>query len=109
MKCKACNGNGVIDFTNYATGNSGSFTCPDCNGEGQLPEISVDQLLEALLKLHAEEQFGDCVEDGEVYPCKTVKLIQLFKDRRPCPGAWDGAVGATDPCELCGGVVADHG
>lgn len=25
-----------------------------------------------------------------------------------CPGAWDGVVGTTDPCEICGKVFGDH-
>jgi hypothetical protein len=25
--------------------------------------------------LHTKEQFGDCVEDGEEYPCPTIKVL----------------------------------
>lgn len=25
-----------------------------------------------------------------------------------CEGSWDGAVGATDPCDICGKVFSDH-
>lgn len=29
----------------------------------------------ALRKLHAKEEFNDCVEDGEPYPCKTIQIL----------------------------------
>ena len=29
----------------------------------------------ALRMIHIEEQFGDCVEDGERYPCKTISIL----------------------------------
>lgn len=29
----------------------------------------------AIRMLHDKEMFGDCVEDGEVYPCKTIQVL----------------------------------
>lgn len=29
----------------------------------------------ALRNVHTEEQFGDCVEDGDPYPCQTIQLL----------------------------------
>jgi hypothetical protein len=29
----------------------------------------------ALRRVHTEEQFGDCVEDGDPYPCQTIQLL----------------------------------
>lgn len=29
----------------------------------------------ALRAVHVEEQFGDCVEDGDPYPCQTIQLL----------------------------------
>lgn len=31
--------------------------------------------LAAIRTLHEREQFGDCVEDGEAFPCKTVRIL----------------------------------
>jgi hypothetical protein len=28
-----------------------------------------------LRKVHEREQFGDCVEDGEPYPCATIRIL----------------------------------
>ena len=36
-----------------------------------------DILAAELRRVHAKEQFGDCVEDGEVWPCQTVKMLNL--------------------------------
>lgn len=33
-----------------------------------------------LREIHAREEFGDCVEDGEPFPCKTVRVLD-FMDR----------------------------
>lgn len=29
----------------------------------------------AIRIIHQKEMFGDCVEDGEVYPCKTIQIL----------------------------------
>lgn len=29
----------------------------------------------ALREIHAREEFGDCIEDGEPYPCKTIRVL----------------------------------
>lgn len=31
--------------------------------------------LTAIRNLHEKELFGDCVEDGETFPCKTVRIL----------------------------------
>lgn len=36
-----------------------------------------DILAAELRRVHAKEQFGDCVEDGERYPCQTVRMLDL--------------------------------
>ena len=34
-----------------------------------------EQKLIAIRQVHAVEMFGDCVEDGEQYPCKTIRIL----------------------------------
>ena len=36
-----------------------------------------DILASTLRRVHAKEMFGDCEEDGEHYPCKTVRMLDL--------------------------------
>lgn len=36
-----------------------------------------DVLVSALRRVHVKEMFGDCEEDGEVWPCKTVRMLNL--------------------------------
>jgi len=36
---------------------------------------TADQKLAAIRMIHQPEMFGDCVEDGEPYPCKTVRIL----------------------------------
>lgn len=36
-----------------------------------------DILASALRRVHTKEEFGDCVEDGEPYPCPTIRAIDL--------------------------------
>lgn len=36
-----------------------------------------DLLISALRKVHQPEQFNDCVEDGDHYPCKTARVLNL--------------------------------
>lgn len=31
--------------------------------------------LAAIRRVHLREQFGDCVEDGEPFPCQTVRIL----------------------------------
>lgn len=31
----------------------------------------------ALRVVHAKEEFGDCVEDGEPFPCKTIRVLDF--------------------------------
>ncbi|WP_104128216.1 hypothetical protein [Cryobacterium sp. Y57] len=42
-------------------------------------EASIDaaepERFRALRMIHTEEQFGDCVEDGERFPCKTISIL----------------------------------
>lgn len=33
----------------------------------------------AIRMIHTEEMFGDCVEDGEPYPCKTIRVLDWKK------------------------------
>ena len=35
----------------------------------------LEQKLAAIRLVHQKEIFGDCVEDGEQYPCKTVRIL----------------------------------
>lgn len=30
---------------------------------------------QAIRLIHTEEMFGDCVEDGDPYPCKTIQIL----------------------------------
>lgn len=30
---------------------------------------------QAIRLIHAEEMFGDCTEDGDPYPCKTIQIL----------------------------------
>lgn len=41
--------------------------------ETQLPHH--DLRFAAIRLLHSVEEFGDCVEDGEPYPCKTIRIL----------------------------------
>ena len=36
-----------------------------------------DILASSLRRVHTKEQFGDCVEDGEHFPCRTVRVLDL--------------------------------
>ena len=43
-----------------------------------VPQVTPERIavVEASLRqLHAEEMFGDCVEDGDPWPCKTVRML----------------------------------
>ena len=34
-------------------------------------------LVRALRGIHQKEIYGDCVEDGDIYPCKTVRALNI--------------------------------
>jgi len=54
----------------------------------QLPGSDrTDILVAALRKVHKPEMFGDCVEDGEVYPCKTARALNLVAGSDPYANA----------------------
>lgn len=36
-----------------------------------------DILAAELRRVHTKEQFGDCVEEGEVWPCQTSRILDL--------------------------------
>jgi len=42
-----------------------------------------DILVAALRKVHQPEMFGDCVEDGEHYPCRTARALNLVAGSDP--------------------------
>jgi hypothetical protein len=44
-----------------------------------LPEGSdrLRSLSNVLRSVHAKEMFGDCTEDGDHYPCKTVRALDI--------------------------------
>ena len=42
-----------------------------------------DVLVGALRRVHVPEMFGDCVEDGEHYPCKTARALNLVAGDDP--------------------------
>ena len=35
----------------------------------------------ALRVIHVREEFGDCVEDGEPFPCRTVQVLDFVAAR----------------------------
>ena len=44
--------------------------------EGHAAIDSADpERLRAVRMIHQKEQFGDCVEDGERFPCKTIRVL----------------------------------
>ena len=38
--------------------------------------------LRAVRMIHQKEQFGDCVEDGERFPCKTIQVLDWVPDEK---------------------------
>lgn len=36
-------------------------------------------LIRSLLMVHQPEEYGDCVEDGDPWPCKTARVIHLYQ------------------------------
>lgn len=42
-----------------------------------------DILISALRKVHQPEQFGDCVEDGDHYPCKSARAMNIVTGSDP--------------------------
>lgn len=42
---------------------------------GKGPDVRITVALVAIRAIHQREEFGDCVEDGEVYPCKTIRVL----------------------------------
>jgi len=42
-----------------------------------------DILVAALRRIHVPEMFEDCVEDGEHFPCKTARALDLVAGARP--------------------------
>lgn len=44
------------------------------------------QRVAALRLVHAKEEFGDCVEDGEPFPCKTIRILDFIPSAEPVVG-----------------------
>jgi len=68
----------------------------DANGlEGHRVEYALEPLVDELLIMryklsqillgHSKEMFGDCVEDGEPYPCPTVRIARAHLQFTPDP------------------------
>jgi hypothetical protein len=38
----------------------------------------VNQFESTLRVIHAREEFGDCVEDGDPFPCRTIRLLDMY-------------------------------
>jgi hypothetical protein len=45
--------------------------------------ITQEQFVETLRIIHAREEYGDCVEDGDPYPCRTIRLLEMFMPSEP--------------------------
>lgn len=52
-----------------------------------------DILVAALRRVHVQEMFGDCVEDGEVFPCATARMLNLVAGTPAGPTAEDTPAG----------------
>lgn len=50
-----------------------------------------DILVSALRRVHVPEMYGDCVEDGEHYPCKSARVLDLVAGRADEPQEPDAA------------------
>lgn len=37
------------------------------------------QFSATLRAIHAREEYGDCVEDGDPYPCRTIRLLEMIE------------------------------
>jgi hypothetical protein len=47
--------------------------------------MTEDEFITALRSIHSPEMFGDCVEDGDPYPCATLRLVEMYQPS-PTPG-----------------------
>ncbi|WP_433673786.1 hypothetical protein [Microbacterium gorillae] len=52
-------------------------------------------LVRALRGIHQKEIYGDCVEDGDVFPCKTVRAMNIIAG--PAADESDGTVATPGP------------
>ena len=51
--------------------------------EGHAAIDSADpERLRAVRMIHQKEQIGDCVEDGERFPCKTIRVLDWVPDEK---------------------------
>lgn len=41
--------------------------------------MNVDWAHAKIRELHAIEMFGDCVEDGQKYPCRTIQVLTVLE------------------------------
>lgn len=56
-----------------------------------------DIVVSALRRVHKPEIFGDCVEDGESYPCKTARVLNLVSGEDPNVPTLEEELDALDP------------
>ncbi|SDH33510.1 hypothetical protein [Microbacterium sp. 77mftsu3.1] len=63
------------------------FTAVHAFEAGQLSVAAstdrTDILVNALRKVHVPEMYGDCVSDGDVYPCTTARALNLVQGHDP--------------------------
>lgn len=70
--------------------------------------LTVDYIVDQAYADSHGLQFSGWVSPVEIaysfdfHECVGVEVLDT------CPGAWDGAVGTTDPCEICGKVTGEH-
>ena len=61
--------------------------------------IIAQQKLAAIRTIHRREEFGDCVEDGELFPCRTVQVLD-WEPATP-PTDTPDAMTPAQYCEAC--------
>lgn len=40
-------------------------------------EVTYAWVQQKLREIHAEEMFGDCVECGQLFPCRTIQVLEV--------------------------------
>jgi hypothetical protein len=77
----------------------------------QATVAELDRKLVALRRIHTAEQFGDCVEDGDPYPCATIRILDRTTTRPWTPDALKPSGGTIvrvkRACSGCGQLLGD--
>lgn len=62
--------------------------------DGSTASDRTEVLVNALRKVHRPEMFHDCEADGDVYPCKTARMLNLVAGNDPYAVQEDGGEAA---------------